>query len=91
MSYKIPTLTLKTINFMNKDYLLIKEIDPNQNDEQYKENWIYIDLQGFWMNKEGLNLYIGNYIGKLYTLTGYDLNIINNYISKIKQHLSFDI
>ena len=90
MSYRTPVLTLKTITYNTKSYLLVKENDPNQTEEAYKENWIYIDLEGFWMRKEGFNLILGNFTGKMYTLTGYDLGILNGYTNQIKQHLSFD-
>ena len=84
-----PKLELKKITFNLQDYLYIKEEDQNIEPDEDKISWVYIDLNGFFMKKQGRVLTLGNHVGIIYTLTGYTESMVSNWAQQIKNTINF--
>ena len=84
-----PKLELKKVTFKTQDYLYIKEEDQNIESDEDKVSWVYIDLNGFFMKKQGRVLTIGNHTGIVYSLTGYTESMINRWADEIKKTINF--
>lgn len=87
--YKNPKLTFKKVIFDSQKYLFLEEENPNFIDDEDKISWMYIELKGFWMKKQGKVLTLGNFIGTLYTLTGYSESMTNQWANSIKNTIGF--
>ena len=84
-----PKLELKKVTFNLQDYLYIKEEDQNIEPDEDKISWVYIDLNGFFMKKQGRVLTLGNHVGIIYTLTGYTESMVSNWAQQIKNTINF--
>lgn len=89
MNWQEPQLNVSLRNYKSSEYLYIYKDDPNISSNDNKIFWIFIELNGFYMKKIGKNLTLGNYNGDQCTLTGYNINMLNNWVQKIKSTISF--
>jgi hypothetical protein len=91
MSYynREPKLIFKKEVFGGSDYLYIHSDDSNQEEDEDKVTWVYIELKNFWMKKDGKVLSLGNHLGIIYNLTGYTESMMNNWTNQIKQVIGF--
>ena len=87
--YKDPILEFKLVTFNSQNYLYIEEENPNNKDEEQRVSWIYIELCGFWMKKQGRDLTLGNSNDVTFTLTGYTESMVNKWTKEIKSTINF--
>lgn len=88
-NYKDPEITFKKISFGGSDYLYIRQYDRNIADSEERESYIYIELKNFYFKKDGKVLTIGNHLGQIYSLTGYNECMVKRWIDEMTKTISF--
>ena len=87
--YKEPDIIFKKVSFKDSEYLYINQFDRNIIDTEERETYIYIELKNFYFKKDGMVLSIGNHLGLIYSLTGYSEHMVNRWIKKLCETISF--